>query len=485
MTSSTDTKVRTTPKKAEPGDAPEIVCYPDAPALTSSLSEEIGYLWEGLKGTYAQIVKDWRAWRQFSVWGKYPASRSIDFGSPELDGVVGAALGKSLFTSLDTFLLKPSESMEDHLSKLRKIEEDFGATTSLHAFVERLQEILPSDYGASLDGIKQDLGLYDASGENNFWGKVAKADGFADMGDLERLELVKCVADDWATGENGKQKLFSTYIKTFRNEMAHNQETPHLYMMYLLYVGYQSGVEGLLEQILDVCFGFLSRINSEVQFEDSPRFDKWNRVLHIQAESIGQELKLAIDRSACEKIINDNEVKHQKWCEQQLSNANSDALEDHICEVSFRFKLPLGYRVYRFQQGYFGFCETCFAKIDIISLEEHFENFEVSAVSETGENLMPAKPTKCIVIGGKWNTSLRVEYPIAEGEISRFDYSEQEKVDIRLNLWGELLWETNLTREKLIRSGSLNCFKEKIEIPVARYLELQHKHEAGKSEAAK
>lgn len=485
MASSTDTKTRTAPTKAGPGDAPGIVCFPDEPRLTSSLADEIGYLWEGLKGTYAQIVKDWHAWKQFSVWGKYPASRSIDFGSPELDGVVGAALGKSLFTSLDTFLLKPSESAEDHLSKLRKIEEDFGATTSLHTFVERLQEILPSDYGASLEGIKQDLGLYDASGENNFWGKVARTKGFAEMGGSERLELVKCLADEWATGENGKQKLFATYIKTLRNEMAHNQKTPHLQMMYLLHVGYQSGVEGLLEQILDVCFGFLKSINSEVQLENNRRLEDWNSNLLKHAESLGQELMLAIDRSACEKIINEQELKHALWLNQEIDESGIGSLKEHICGVRLGYTLPLGYRAYGYRQGFFGFCETCFAKIDIISLEEHFENFEVSAVSETGENLMPAKPTKCMVIGGKWNTSLRVEYPIAEGEISRFDYSEQEKVDIRLNLWGELLWETSLTRERLIKPESLDCFKEKSEIPVERYLELQQKHEASKREATK
>lgn len=461
--------------------------------------EELDRLWQGLLETYAQIVKEWHIWQQFSVWGKYPASRTINFGSPELDGLVAAAVGKSLFANLDVFLLSPSDTEKQNSSRIRAIDEACGATTSLFQFTEKLENILPDGGGGPLNEIRQDMRRYDSTEGSRFWRGVTEAEGCAEIGRGEKWELVKSRADEQASSENGNQRLLSTYIKTFRNVMAHNQRAPRIYEEFLVYVGYETGQEGLLEQAIRTGFNFLKRIDSEFcEFlsEGSQDLDDWSNNLHAHASSLGQELKLAIDKSVCEKMIEEKETEHDSWVAKKTESAMSagaaqsarraritgtDSWLLHTCEVNrFRdFALPFGYRLSGFRQGYFSFCDECAAKVNIICLESDFEDFEVSAISENGDNLMPEKPSKCIIVEGAWRSSLQVLYPRVEGEM--WDYSNEEKVDVRIKLWGALLWETTMTRERLVGPGQLDCHTNKTEIPTERYLEIQRSRETTES----
>lgn len=235
------------------------------------------FLWtHTLLSEFAIILRDWHIWSQISTWGKYPASSIVSFGTSEFAEDIGRVFGKSLFTSLDTFLISPVNE-NPALKDLRcGIWED-GITPSLHTVTEMLDKIsvdrtvvpmgwetqsaFSDEQRKALNRIQRELKQYKKS---EFWKNLVCHPDF-DRGDKDKsLDLLIQMADDQTGNTDRRPELLSTYIHTARNAMAHNSKHVDLQEFYLLRVGYEGFAEKLVGEAIEKSFSFLYQLYTDV-----------------------------------------------------------------------------------------------------------------------------------------------------------------------------------------------------------------------------
>lgn len=240
------------------------------------------FLWEHtLLSEFAGILRDWHIWKQIPAWGKYPASKTTDIGTSDSAGYLGQIIGKSLFTSLDAFLIDPGNEPKFH-EKLRCGNWADGITPSLRTTIKILERIsreklarqtgwetdcaFSKEQLRALRSIRQDLSRF--TKPSKFWIELTEDPKFNEhdrIKSLDRLtELIDEQIKDVKEHPENRPKLLANYIHTARNAIAHNRQPIDLQELYLLRVGYEGVAEKLIGEAIEECFRLLLRIYTEV-----------------------------------------------------------------------------------------------------------------------------------------------------------------------------------------------------------------------------
>ena len=437
-------------------------------------ADEYACLWGSLLDTYAQIIMEWYAWKELGVWNdKYFADSPISLEHTKHEEMLGVSLGKSLFTSLDTFLLKPNQEMNITHNKLRIGGKLDGITPSLYTFLQELESVILLQNRCHLVKIRRKLAKFTYDQKRGFWKRITRSKNFENKSEHDKIIMVKKMADAQLKRGSENPELIATYIKTPRNPMAHNHGLTCLEEVYLLQVGYTTDGMQILNIILDICYNFLKQINLEIFQQDNQCLDAWNDELHNYAKKISLDIKQTLHQTIGERNMEEHEKINQQWCSQQLKRDNSIPIESHICCINMPM-LPTKFRYSNFQQCFYDFCNICSAKIEIIYLERGYENFEVSIVSEDGKNILSAISEKCIILDGKWYICIIIEYHSEKVNIFPEEYLKDYEICIILE--GEVLWKFMTSIDQLLTSNTvLKLYIPKLKVPVERYLSIMRK----------
>jgi len=446
----------------------------------SPFFEAWSHLWmDTILLEFSSILSDWYTWKQVVGGRKYSASHLIIFGSPNvLEQNISQAIGKSLFTSLDSFLLKPVS--EGNTQKALRCGRWYdGLTPSLHTLIQVLEEITQEKVSVpigwmesapfndaqleTLSRIKSALKKF--ANPDRFWKDLVDHSDFDQNSRAKSLDLLIKLADEQAADENRKEELLATYIRTSRNAMAHNRDPLDLHENYLLRVGYEGASEKLIEQAVDTIFDFLMQIHTGVFGLNRQSLLDWKQEAETKARSIGLELATTLRETALEKHFMVHADQNRQWRFRNLASP-----KEHKCQLPSRYRPP-----FLIQQPILHYCKECNGVIHVIYLERALR---VEAILDTGERLPVHKPRKLIMVEGVYGiTSISIEHAKPDDEV--IDITEEEKIYLHLWFHGEVLWQGDCFRDKFAFPGKLDCIASQLfQLPFSRYAEIEKSKEA-------
>jgi len=445
-------------------------------------------LWNStILSEFTSLLRDWHMWKQVPFWGKYIAFSIISFREPTtLEKNIGQAVGKSLFTSLDSFLIEPFLKIKTQ-EKLRCGRWEDGITPSLHTLVEVLENIetgkihvsqgwmnstpFSDKQSESLCKIKCDLKKY--TKPNRFWDKLANHSNFDEKDRNKNLDLLFEMVDEKMLAENRKEEILTTYIRTARNAMAHNRDTLDLEEQYLIRIGYNGMEERLVEQTLETIFDFLTRIYTEVFGLDKQDLLDWKNDVDREAESIGEDFYKKLVQSEFETQFAEQHDKNRQW---RFSTPN--LVNEHVCSLPKWYSPRLDLL---FNQPFITACQECSGLMHIIYLEEPNHIIDVEVITDSREKWLNGQPDKIVMVEGTYGTTtIHVEYPEAGNEVIISE--QEEKTTLRLLYNGETLWEGDCIRDKLTFPGQMNCATvQPFQLPFQRYQEIKKRKEEEKT----
>lgn len=262
------------------------------------------FLWEQtLLTEFCVILRDWHIWKQIPARGKYQASSIVDFGTPRHIEIIGQLVGRSLFTNLDAFLIKPMDEPY-FIEKLRFGNWGVGITPSLHMAIEILRKIsnmkiglqasweIPDAFSQgqveALHNIRADLKRY--SRPNKLWENLVSHPAFFEDDRLKSTNLLNRFADKQVNDDECLHKLLATYIRTYRNAMAHNRNLTDLQEHYLYRVGFEGIQENLTGKAIEVCYNFLVQLYTKVFGLPEEDMLRWRKQANQNAEEEAMEL---------------------------------------------------------------------------------------------------------------------------------------------------------------------------------------------------
>ncbi len=278
--------------------------------------EDWRYLWEDLILTEFEFcVREWHLWQQISSWGQHQENVTTNFlPADSVSKHLGRSVGKSLFASLDDFLLQPDEDSKQVMNFWRNNEWNDGAMPSLKSLTEKLQSICTSsqtetgfqppdtwencavfsdDQIKELKNIETDLKKYDPY---IFWSQ-AQQDYLQNSAEGEsKLDFVLRKIDEQKMANDNQEQVLATYIRTARNAMANNRHPMGIEQYYILRAGYCVGLhENLITQAIDRCFDFLRRLHTNVFGFDPRQLEDWQKSLYSSSASDAEELRCLLE----------------------------------------------------------------------------------------------------------------------------------------------------------------------------------------------
>jgi len=293
-------------RRSEGSTDPEVDQFRKQFACAMSFYEDWQFLWERtMLPEFTSIVNDYWAWKHVGSWNKYPGPSTITTGPMEVHGSVrqnmGRALGKSLFTSLDAFLLQ-KEHTGHHYGKtgsLNSGEWYEGITPTLRFLVKWLEDaciydvckkkyvsVLSKEQQNKLKKIQVEIEQYDPF---CFWNQVER-DWKQKSNSQSKMDFVLNMADKQKQDPEKEEEMIATYIRTARNTAAHNRYPTTIEQMYLLRVGYKGIEETLSGQALDACYSFLAKLHTDVCSLERANIKCWHEEICKEAQSCAEKL---------------------------------------------------------------------------------------------------------------------------------------------------------------------------------------------------